>query len=269
MLTYLLNHPLFLSVSLFILLTATVDAGFRLATRSGANLDQERREQVASARDALGILLSLLLGFTLALASPHYELRKQLVMDEANAISTTSLRAGMLPEPHRTQIRALLLQYVQARRDYSLASLDKQEVASTLHRAKELQSALWLQAEAVAQQSPTPFTSLFVASLNETIDLSEKRLAAMQSRVPQTVWLLLLCIALWTCLTFGYHQRKRFWLISVVTPLMIAIAMGLIADLDSPRSGFLRVDLRSLERLSQDLRPEPASPVQDQPAVTH
>jgi hypothetical protein len=267
--TLLLNHPLLLSVSLFILLTAAVDAGFRVATWSGANLDEERREQVASSRDALGILLSLLLGFTLALATPHYELRKQLVMDEANAISTTSLRAGMLPEPQRSQIRALLLQYVQARREYSLASPDKQELSSVLHRAKELQSALWQQAEAAARQSPTPFTSLFVASLNETIDLSEKRLTAMESRVPPAVWLLLLCIALLTCLTFGYHQRKRFWLLSVVTPLMIAIAMGLIADLDSPRSGFLRVDLRSLERLAQDLRVEAPPPPTEAPTGMH
>ena len=269
MITLLLNHPLLLSVSLFILLTATVDAGFRLATWSGANLDEERREQVASSRDALAILLSLLLGFTLALASPHYEQRKQLVMDEANAVSTSSLRAGMLPEPQRSRIRTLLLQYVQARREYSLASPDKQELASSLQRAKELQSALWQEAEAAARQSPTPFTSLFVASLNETIDLSEKRLTAMENRIPPTVWLLLLSIAVLTCLTFGYHQRKRFWLISLVTPLMIAIAMGLIADLDSPRSGFLRVDLRSLERLSQDLRVEAPAPGPDSPSATH
>jgi hypothetical protein len=65
---------------------------------------------------------------------------------------------------------------------------------------------------------------------------------------------MLLLIALMTCCTFGYWQRKRFWLVAVVSPLMIAIVMGLIADLDSSRSGFLRVDLRSLERLERDLR---------------
>jgi len=84
------------------------------------------------------------------------------------------------------------------------------------------------------------------------IDLSEKRLTALENRIPHTIWLMLLLIASLTCFTFGYGQRRRFWLVAIVTPLMITIVMGLIADLDSPRSGFLRVDQRSLERLEQE-----------------
>ena len=70
---------------------------------------------------------------------------------------------------------------------------------------------------------------------------------------------MLLLIALMTCCTFGYWQRKRFWLVAVVSPLMIAIVMGLIADLDS-------VDLRSLERLERDLRSLPPASPNTQPA---
>ena len=115
--------------------------------------------------------------------------------------------------------------------------------------------------EEAARQSPTPMAAQFITSLNDTIDLSEKRLTALENRIPATIWLMLLLIALMTCFTFGYWQRKRFWLVAVVSPLMIAIVMGLIADLDSSRSGFLRVDLRSLERLERDLRSlPPASP---------
>src|SRR6266404_7779151 len=90
------------------------------------------------------------------------------------------------------------------------------------------------------------------------IDLSEKRLTALENRIPHTIWLMLLLIASLTCFTFGYGQRRRFWLVAIVTPLMITIVMGLIADLDSPRSGFLRVDVRSLERVEQDLRSLPS-----------
>lgn len=124
-----------------------------------------------------------------------------------------------------------------------------------------LPSLLWQKAEEFARQSPTPTTALFVASLNDAIDLSEKRLTALENRVPLTIWLMLLLIACLTCLTSGYGQRRRFWLTTVISPLMIAIVMGLIADLDSPRSGFLRVDLRSLDRLAQDLAKDvPACP---------
>ena len=81
------------------------------------------------------------------------------------------------------------------------------------------------------------------------IDLSEKRLTALENRIHPTICLMQLLIASLTCFTFGDWQRRRFWPVAVAIPLMIAIVMGLIADLDSPRSGLLRVDLRSLERV--------------------
>jgi len=187
------------------------------------------------------------------MALPPFDLRKQLVLDEANAIATTGLRAGLLPQAQPIQARELLLQYVAARQAYSRASLGQQELTTAIDRTKS-QTSLWQIAQESARQNPTAITGLFVSSLNEMIDLSEKRLAALENRIPPTIWLMLWLIAFLTCFTFGYWQRRRFWLVAVVIPLMIAIVMGLIADLDSPRSGFLRVDLRSLERVEQDLR---------------
>ena len=92
------------------LLVIAVESGFRIAV--AANLD-ENREQIAASRDSLGILLSPLLGFTLAMALPRFDLRKHLVLDEANAIATTGLRSGLLPQAQRIQARELLLQYSQ------------------------------------------------------------------------------------------------------------------------------------------------------------
>jgi len=117
-----LDHPLFFSGALFVLLVIAVESGFQIAVLSAANLDEDR-EQIAASRDSLGILLSLLLGFTLAMALPRFDLRKQLVLDEANAIATTGLRAGFLPQAQRIQTRELLIQYVAARQAYSQASL--------------------------------------------------------------------------------------------------------------------------------------------------
>lgn len=266
MTTIFLDHPLLLSFTLFFLLMAAVEAGFRLALATRVSEDGHHREQIAVSWDALGVLLSLLLGFSLAMAQPHYDLRRELVMEEANAIGTTTLRASLLPEAQRSQVRALLLQYVQARLAYSRAGFRRDELAAAMDRGKSLQSALWDHAREAARQSPSPITALFIASLNDAIDLSEKRLAAFEKRIPPTIWFMLLLISLLTCLTFGYGQRRRFWLVAVVSPLMIAIVMGLIADLDSPRSGFLREDLRSLERLSLELGNDSSAAPIAQPA---
>jgi hypothetical protein len=243
-----LDHPLLLAVCLFLFLMSVVETGFRLAVLTGANLDDDSREPIAASRDSLGILLSFMLGFTLAMALPRFDLRKHLVMEEANAIGTTSLRAGLGPEPQRSQVRALLLQYVQVRQAYSQAGPRRTGIDNN-DRSQALQSSWRQKTEEAARQSPTL----------DTIDLSEKRLTALENRIPATIWLKPLLIALMTCSTFGYWQRKRFWLVAVASPLMIAIVMGLIANLENSRSGFLRVDLRSLERL--DLRSLPlASP---------
>jgi hypothetical protein len=261
MTTVFLDHPWLLSLGLFVLLTATVEAGFRLAVLTSPDIDEERRQQIAASRDGLGILLSLLLGFTLAMALPRFDLRKQLVMDEANAIGTTKSSRRCLagstakPGPHTATCICSGKAGVFAGRS------GESQLTAAIERIKALQSSLWQQAEESARKSPTPMTALFVASLNDTIDLSEKRLTALENRIPLTIWLTFMFIALLTCLMSGYGQRRRFWLIAVVSPLMIAIVMGLIADLDSPRSGFLRVDLRSLDRLAQDLAKDaPASP---------
>src|ERR1700756_612454 len=110
-----LDHPLLFSGTLFALLVIAVESGFRLAVHSAANLDEDRREQIAASRDSLGILLSLLPGFTLAMALPRFDLRKQLLLDESKAVGTTGLRAGLLPQARRIQVRELLLQHVAAR----------------------------------------------------------------------------------------------------------------------------------------------------------
>jgi hypothetical protein len=93
-----------------------------------------------------------------------------------------------------------------------------------------------------------------VQALNDAIDLSEKRLAALETRIPAAIWCMLALIALLTCLLVGYSMRRRFLLVMLVSPLMIAIVMGLIADLDSPRTGLIRVSQQSMERLQMDLK---------------
>src|SRR6266481_3944259 len=230
-----LDHPLFFSGALFVLLVIAVESGFRIAVLSAANLDEDRREQIAASRDSLGILLSLLLGFTLAMALPRFDLRKQLVLDEAHAIATTGLRTGLLPQAQRIQARALLLQYVAARQAYSQASPGQQGLTTAIDRTKSTQTSLWQIAQESARQNPTAITGLFVFSLNEMIDLSEKRLTDLENRIPPTIWLMLLLIASLTCFTFGYGQRRRFWLVAIVTPPMITIVMGLIADQPAQR----------------------------------
>jgi hypothetical protein len=79
-------------------------------------------------------------------------------------------------------------------------------------------------------------------------------MSALENRVPRAIWVMLTLISMLTCLTVGLTVRRRFWYVMALSPLMIAIVMALIADLNSPRSGFIQVGKQSMERVQQDLK---------------
>jgi hypothetical protein len=250
----LLEHPWALFGVLFLALTIVVELGHQLGLATAANSDKRLREPMVATRDSVSLLLSLLLGFTLAMALPRYEERKKLVVDEANAIGTSALRAQMLPEPVRGKILQLLSEYVDARVNFSAARLDAQELQQSLVRTKRLQDELWRESVGVARQNPTPITSIFVQALNDSIDLTEKRRATLENRIPASIWILLALASLLSCLTIGVTERQRFWFVMIVSPLTIAIVMALIADLDAPRTGLIQIGQESLRRVQQDLK---------------
>ena len=249
----IVDYPSILFIFLFLVYAVALDIGFRLASRGREKEDPDLHEHAVGVRDGVIVLLSLLLGFTLALALPRYDLRRQLIVDEANAIGTTDLRAQMLPEPARGKSLELLRNYVDARVEFSETGGIPGASDAATARSRELQAALWAQAKDAATASPTPITSIYVASLNDMMDLEAKRIAARHSRVPVSIWIMLFLLSILACLSFGFSLRRRFLLSMVVAPLMISIVMALIADLDTPNRGFIHVDLTSLRQVQSDL----------------
>src|SRR5215475_14459924 len=179
----LFDQPVVLFAVLFLVLVAIGEIGIRWRLRLSAQRDPGRHEQISAARDEVAVLLSLLLGFTLAMALQRIDYRRELVVDEAGAISTASLRAQALPEPYRSKVLELLREYVDARLAYSSAGKGP-ALDEALAHTKRLQDRIWEQSLAVAQQKDSPINSIFLESINETFNWSEKRVAAVENRVP-------------------------------------------------------------------------------------
>jgi hypothetical protein len=159
-LTSLLDHPVVFSAVAFVALLTVMEIGRRLALRISANGDRDLHEQIVATRDGISMLMSLLLAFTLAMVLTRYDLRKQLIVDEANAIGTTMLRAEMLAEPARSKILDLLQRYLDVRATFNEEGLHEEKLQTSLSHAKQLQDEMWEQSVAVAQQSPTAITSI-------------------------------------------------------------------------------------------------------------
>jgi hypothetical protein len=246
----------FATVAIVIL---AVECGFRLGKYRRARSDQEKESPVGAMVAATLALLAFMLAFTFGLAASRFESRRLVVLDEANAIGTTYLRAGMLPAPYRDEIRKLLRQYVNVR----LQAIQSGEVEAAVAKSAELHRAVWSQAtEAAAKDPHSIVTGLFIQSLNEVIDLHSKRIMfALHNRIPELVWLALYCIAILSMAALGYQEglsgsRRSLAVLALV--LTFSVVMWLIADLDRPGQGLLRVNQRAMSDLHDTLMSEKA-----------
>jgi hypothetical protein len=212
--------------------------GVRAAGRGG--------NDVSTLEGAVLGLLALMIGFTFAIALSRFEARRDAVLNEANAIGTTALRARLLPAPHGSDALKSLREYVQVRLLITQQESSGADLKAAITRSNEVQEALWRNAMALASKDTTMVpTGLFIQSLNEMIDNQGKRLAALHSRVPNIVFLALYGVAIVAFSLTGYAngllEKQRLWLPVYVMGALVCAVILLIQDLDRPTEGFIRV----------------------------
>ena len=253
------EYPWELGIALAIFLSLVLELGRRLGVYLRVAEETSRKEQAVTIRDGLFVLVSLLLGFTLALAAPRYAERRALLVEESVSIGTTYLRTSTLPEPYRSHSRSLLRDYVDARVELDDVGLDVPHSAAATNRSKDVQEQLWLDASAVTQIDRSAVTAGYITSLNEMIDLHEKGIAALENRIPPPVWVLIISISLIAVFARGLTLSSHFWLTVHLIPLTIAIVVAMILDLDSPSRGLVRLDQRPMLRLKAEMRGQSTS----------
>jgi len=252
--------PLLICLVLMGLLLVAEEFGFRAKRRTRPGSDSIEKADIALILGAGLTLLALLLGFTYAMSEGRYEARRQLVIEEANAIGTTYLRAKTLPEPRSSEIQELLRQYAALRVEIAgMADDAPEKIRGMDNRTKELQGLLWSRAAALARESPSPVVAVFLQTENEMIDLHSKRLAAFRNRVPFSIYLVLFVVSAVILWLVGYYlgsSRQRVRILTTMLALLVASVMWLIMDLDQPVRGAIRASQQSLFDLHQDLSRE-------------
>jgi hypothetical protein len=242
---------------LFVLLLLAGEVGYRYGRRNRPGTDERARSQVGTIQAATLGLLGLLLGFTFAMAVSRFDSRKQLVVEEASAIRAASLRAQLLPEPQRTEARALLRRYLDARLEKSRGDPAAPAQEGRTESMARLQALLWAQAVAATEQDRRAVApGLFAQSVNAVIDTADRRDAALDDHVPEGVLLALffgatLCVGI-----LGYgaglgSSRTLFAMLAL--SVLIAVIVLLIVDLDRPRHRLIRVGEQGLIDLRQQL----------------
>jgi len=248
-----------IALSLFLALVVIAHCGYLRGRHRRPQKSDGDSSQLSILQSSVLGILALLLGFTFSMAISRYELRVSLVVQESNAIGTTNLRAQMLPEPYRQTATTAIREYVDARlRIYQ--RVDPQLIVEDESREHKLQNQLWSVAVGAMQQDPHSIpTGLFIATLNDTIDLQAKRDAALHNHVPERALVLLMLVA--ACAMglvgfgYGWSDHEDLGQIAVISAV-ISLVILIIIDLDRPSRGLIRVGQGSMVTLAESLRSE-------------
>jgi hypothetical protein len=252
--SFILDHPLIavLPLSLVALyLSGWIGAS---STKRRRNLEDHEREDFGLIVGATLTLLGLIIGFTFSMAISRYDQRKNYEEAEANAIGTEYLRADLLPAADAARVRTLLGNYLDQRVLF-YGTRDGVQLRQIDAATAQLETDLWSAVQAPAMKQPTPVVPLAVSGMNDVLNSQGYTQAAWWNRIPIAAWVLLATISIFCNLLIGYgmHRADTKKPLLLVLPLVVSISFFLIADIDSPRGGVIRVNAENLASLAQSL----------------
>ena len=238
------------------LVLASNEFGYRLGTFRRDTQEKDAPPQVVSMTGAHVGLLAFILAFSFSLAAGHYGDRKQLLLEEVNAIETAYLRAELIDAPQGDNIRSLLAEYSAARATLSTPDT----IAGVIEKSQVIQGDIWAEIKTLSKKEKlSVLDSLLVQAINNVFDLHEKRVfAGLHSRIPPNIWVTLYVVLILSMLGMGFSAglaAKRSPVASLALALSFSMVMFVIADLDRPTAGVMRGDQTIMVQLAERLNP--------------
>jgi hypothetical protein len=224
------------------------EIGFRVGTMRRIKPGDNPETAAGTISGVMIGLLAFILAFTFNGASNNHDLRKDLLLDEANTVRTTYQRSMQLPDPYRAHVRDLLREYLDIR--LTMSQLRRTNFKQKFERMQVIQHDLWSTALELQKKEPnTPMLGLFTESLNELFNLNAKRSNAfIQGRISIIIWVVLYLLTFITMIMLGYRiglHGIRSTFMELTLALAFSSVLILIIALDRP-NGMLKVDPRPL-----------------------
>lgn len=248
----MMAYPVAVGVCSFVLLIVAAEFG-AFTRRKRLPIPEEERGDFATILGATLTLLGLLIGFSFSMAINRYDQRKTFEEAEANAIGTEYLRLELLPGVDVPHGRELLREYLEQRMLFYTVK-DQQKLMRVDARTSELQTELWNVVRGPSVQQPGPIAAMVAAGMNDVLNSQGYTQAAWWNRIPTAAWILMFSIAICCNVLLGYGTRVTDHKLLIILPIAVSIAFFLIADIDSPRRGMIRVVPQNLVSLQQTLK---------------
>ena len=254
---YLIDHRL-LAMGMVAVLVVIVELVYRAGTR-WKDAPDSLRSQVSGIGAAMLGILGVLLGFTLSMAIARWDVRRDVIVEESNAIGTLWLRAGLLEDPLRDELRSALQEYTDTRIALGGSRGDLDALRAAQSEGAALHAKIWSVVERADQPGTSPaILSTLIAAANDLIDLHELRVASIENFLPAFLILLLPCITAaavaslaWS---FGATSERGRTPILLLTLLICAVIL-LIMDVNRPQRGAIGVGVATLERVQESIAP--------------
>ncbi len=259
-----MNYALFallITVSLFFGTLILLETGRRIGNYRLAQDRDGARAGIGAIDGAVFALLGLLMAFTFSGAASRFDLRRDLIVEEMNAIGTAYLRLDLLTAGAQPALRDLFGRYVDSRLEVYRRLPDIAAAKQELAQSAQLQSALWEQAVAAVQLegAPASATMLLLPALNQMIDITTTRTMMGQLHPPPIIYVMLFGLTLAGALLAGYEMaggKSRNWLHMLSFAAVMAIAVYVILDIEYPRLGLVQVSAfdQALVELRQSMK---------------
>jgi hypothetical protein len=252
---FMLNHPRILAVICLLAMwfMARLGTWIRVFFKVPEHEDKDNLAIVVSATLTL---LALIIGFTFSMATTRYDQRRLYEEQEPNAIGTEYVRADLFPLAEATAVKQGLAAYLHQRIIFYQADYGNQLDQANV-KTSALQAQLWNSIEHQASTQPNPVTALVVSGMNDVLNSQGYTQSAWWNRIPVSAWELMIVIAIFANGLIGYAaQRSKYRnTLLLVLPLIVSISFFLIADIDSPRGGTIRIPPKDLLSLEESLKP--------------
>ena len=251
-----MDYPLLVFVLSFVAMWISAWVGGRIRRRQEAEAMRDaEHEDLGVIQGAALTLLALLIGFSFSMAVGRYDQRKAYEEEEANAIGTEYLRVGLLPEADAARARQLLKAYLNQRiLFYTTREPDRLEQIRL--STEQLQNDLWTAVQSPVKAQPTPFSAVVITGMNDVLNRQGYTQAAWWNRIPTAAWVLMVIIAIASNVLVGYNSRQSVGNAKVffILPAIVAVSFFLIADMESPRRGIIRVVPQNLTSAAASMR---------------
>jgi hypothetical protein len=247
---------------LLVVLFGAAAIGLVVGSRLRGRAD-DHREPIAAIQSFLLTLVGLILAFSLALAVGRYEARRAAVVQDANAIGTTYLRAQTLSEPIRTESLRSLRDYVDVSIRLSGTVPGSPEAEAAVAEGGHLHRELWsLAGQALDADPVASAPRLYVETLNEMIDMQTVRVRGLNNRVPPAVLAVELVGAALALALLAAHLSilGRAIVPVFVVATLVTLLLLVTFDLDRPTRGLIQVPPTALTDLRASMELPPAAP---------